>query len=282
MISTKRLWAQRDQVLQTLYIPPALQTALPQYLFGSEMPPDLSEYIVAHDLPYLASMFEPFGRTAAPRFFNLPSARRAIEQALRSETEMISQWLKGETSVRLSFDYFGEQEDWIVGYGVAQAATSDVRTTRTLRLVLQRADDNSYVLWTAFPLLSPRSECWLDVYDFHSHRPRTQLPPVFYYFLSSYLSVTSDCVFVNSVLQGVTDFWLYESSPLLQQLHHCVQQLTWSPLSQEDSRHLQYELNSRCLDETLPSNYLTDIPLMMRDLEAALRNVVNAEPPVHH
>lgn len=196
MDSTKALWAQRDQVIQTLYVPPALQTAFPNHLIGESVPEDLSEAIVRWDLPRLSNTLELFGRGAATRFFNLPSARRAIEHALRAESETIGEWLTNEDDVRFSLDYFGDNEDWIVGYGILDANQSQLHFTRTLRVVLQRVAGTSYVLWSAFPLLSPRSSCWLESYDFQAHPPATRLSPLFYYFLSNYLTVTSDCVFI--------------------------------------------------------------------------------------
>jgi hypothetical protein len=243
------------------------------------VPEELGEVIVRWDLPRLSKTLGLFSRGAATRFFNLPSARRAIEHALRAESETISEWLTNEDSVRFSLDYFGGDEDWFVGYGVLHASPSQLRFTRTLRIILQRAKANSYVLWTAYPLLSPRSSCWLDSYDYLAHPPMTRLPPLFYYFLSNYLSVTSDCVAVSAVVQGTTDFWQFESATALDELNDAVQALPVRSLSAEDVRHLRYELNSRCLDETLPHDYVDDVDTFVSDLQCALKNVVGVQVP---
>lgn len=49
----------------------------------------------------------------------------------------------------------------------------------------------------------------------------------------------------------------------------------------EDIRHLRYELNSRCLDETLPPIYLNDIRLLVSDLQHAFNTVARAQLPQH-
>jgi len=279
MISTAAQWGQRDQVLQTLYIPPSLQTVAPHELLGEEVSDDLRGVIQQYDVPQLGGMLEVFCRGAATRFFNLPSARRAIESALRAELDAVNEWLVNETTARFAFDYFGEEADPYVGYGVLKTDPTTLLFTRILRVVLQRASANAYVLWTAFPLLSPRSECWLESYNYKSHAPATRLARVFYDFLNNYLSVTSDCVLVDSVVQGATDFWRFEGPARLRELHQTVAALKPKALDSADSGHLQYELSVRCLDETLPPLYLEKPRLFVAALQHALGCVVGVPPP---
>lgn len=279
MISSAAQWGQRDQVLQTLYIPPSLQTLAPHVLMGEEISDALRAAIQQYDLPRLSDSMELFCRGAATRFFNLPSARRGIETALRGELDAVKQWLANETTVRFAFDYFGEDSDPYVGYGVLKANPTSLLFTRILRVVLQRDASNTYVVWTAYPLLSSRNDCWLDVYDYKSHAPRTRLKPVFYDFLNSYLSVTSDCVLVDSVVLGTTDFWRYEPQARLRELHQTVAALKAKSLDSADSGHLQYELSVRCLDETLPPLYLEKPSVFVGALQHALGAVVGVPPP---
>lgn len=279
MISSAAIWRQREQVLQTLYIPPSLQAAAPHNLFGDEITDDLTNAIQRYDLPDLAGTFEMFCRGAASRFFNLPSARQAIETAIRAEFDAINEWLVNETTARFAFDYFGEAAEPYVGYGVLKANPTALIFTRILRVVLQRTPGNAYVLWTAFPLLSPRSDCWLDKYDYASHAPTTRLDRVFYDFLNNYLSVTSDCVLVDSVVQGATDFWRYETTARLRELHRTVGSLRPNSVDGADSAHLKYELSVRCLDETLPPRYLETPSAFIVVLQHALGSVVGVSPP---
>lgn len=279
MSSSAALWQQREQVLQTLYIPPSLQNAVPHGVIGGEMIDELRRAIQQYDVPQLGDTLELFCRGAAPRFFNLPSARYAIETAIRAELDAINQWLLNETTARFAFDYFGASTDPYVGYGVLKSNPTTLQFTHILRVVLQRATGNSYVLWTAFPLLSPRSDCWLDIYDYKSHAPKTRLGRIFYDFLNNYLSVTSDCVLVDSVVQGTTDFWRYESQSRLRELHATVQTLKAKSLDSADNGHLKYELSVRCLDETLPPRYLETPSAFVNVLQHSLSAVVGISPP---
>jgi len=279
MISISAQWGQRDQVVQTLYIPPSLQILAPHVLIGDELPEGLLAVIQEHDLARLNNSMELFCRGAATRFFNLPSARRAIETALRSELDAVNSWLTNERTIRFAFDYFGTQADPCIGYGILKRDPSAVLFTRILRIVLQRDASNTYVLWTAFPLLSPRNACWPESYDYKSHAPSSRLARIFYDFLNNYLSVNSDCVLVDAVVQGTTDFWHYEAPQTLIDLHQTVRSLNAKSLNSADSSHLQYELSVRCLDETLPPLYLEKPNLFVEALQNCLTAVINVPRP---
>ncbi len=250
-------WPQRDQFLQSLYIPACIQRTLPEELIGdTAIPPELEEFIKEHDCPRLVAMLEPFLRSAATRFFNLPSARSVIERALRAEYCAIAEWLREERVTRFAFDFFGGEDDPLAGYGIVEESPSQLIYTKTVRLVLQRMPSDTYVLWTAYPLLAPRQHCWIDAYDSTAYPPATSLSPQFYYFLNCYLSVTSIYLGADAVIQGTTDFWMYESKEAFQELHESVNALRPNDLLPDDASHLTYELGIRCLNETLPHYYI--------------------------
>jgi hypothetical protein len=279
MASTTALWGQRDHVLQTLYIPPMLQSIAPDLLFGVAPGDDLIDAIRRYEFPWLTKSLEFFNRGAATRFFNLPSAKQAIETALRSEWEAVNSWLTSETSMRFAFDFFGAESDPLVGFGIIRPDISVLRFTRTVRLVLQRSGQTSYVVWTAYPLLSPRCSSWIESYDYKAHPPKTKLNPVFYDFLNAYLSVTSDCLMVNSVTQGVVDFWRYEDPSRVQGLHVTLKQLNPQSLDVADVQHFRYELMMRCLDETVPPHHVEKPSAFVASLQHGLAGVVDQPVP---
>src|SRR3989304_1843101 len=253
-------WPERDHYLQSLYISPCLQRMLPNEDFSREpfpVPAAVEEFIKEHAFPRLAPTFQSFLRSAATRFFNLRSARSAIERALRTEYAAIAEWLRGEQTVRFAFDYFGGDDDPIAGYGILRDEPTKRRDTKTVPLVLQRMPSDTYVLWTAYPLLAPRERCWLDVYDFTAHRPATNLSPWVYYFFNCYLSVTSIYLGADAVLQGATDLWTYELRESFEQVRQSVAAMRPDDLNPADQSHLAYELSIRCLDETLPHFYVS-------------------------
>ena len=175
MISADSRWHERDHHLQTLYVPPVLQQLLPQFLIGDEeLPENVVEVIREHDLPRLKVALSAYYRGAATRFFNLPSARRCLERSLATEREAIAEWIANETSARYSFDYFGEAGDSLAGYGIVADNDTKLLWTKSIRHVMQRGDDGKPILWTAYPLLSPRHACWMDHYDYASHQPATR------------------------------------------------------------------------------------------------------------
>jgi hypothetical protein len=135
---------------------------------------------------------------------------------------------------------------------------------------LQRAPGDTYVLWSAFPLLSPRRACWVDDYDYTAHRPATRLPDVFYHFLNCYLSVTSIYLGVDAVIQGATDFVQLEPADAVDALITVVQSLQAHNLPAADRVHLTYELSIRCLDETLPDHYVARPEVFVEALQRSL------------
>lgn len=276
IISTDQRWHDRDHVLQTLYIPPCVQTVLPEHVVAEqELPEHFVRHITAHDVERLAILAKVNSRGAATRFFNLPSARDCLERGLRGERDAIHTWLRDEPAARHSFDYFGGPDDPLAGYGILAGDAGQLRTTKTVRFVLQRGEDGQYLLWTAYPLLSPRSPCWIDEYNYASHPPATPLAPVFYYFLSSYLSVTSDCLYVDAALQGTTDFYLYEPRERFAELRQVLQKLDPQAIAPRDAEHLRYELRSRCLDENLPDHYVDQPHVLVEALQQSLNNLAS-------
>ncbi len=272
----KNPWPERDHYLQSLYISPCIQRTLPNETLGGEpVPAAVEEFIKEHDFPRLAGMFQPFLRSAATRFFNLRSARAIIERALRAEYSAIVEWLREERTVRFAFDYFGGDGDPIAGYGILQGEPTQLRYTKTVRLVLQRMPSDTYVLWTAYPLLAPRQPCWIDAYDFAAHPPATSLSPLVYYFFNCYLSVTSLYLGADAILQGTTDFWTYEQRDSFNELRRSVDALRPAELRPEDQGHLTYELTIRCLDETLPDFYVTRPAVFVEALQHSLECLGN-------
>lgn len=276
MISTDQRWHDRDHVLQTLHIPPCVQLVLPDDVISEqELPEHFVQYISEKDLDRLATLARITFRTAATRFFNLPSARDCLERGLRSEREAIASWLATEKTARHSFDFFGGPHEPLAGYGILVKEPKKLRTTKTVRFIVQRGEDSKYLLWSAYPLLSPRAACWIDDYQYASHPPATPLAPVFYYFLSNYLSVTSDCLYVDAALQGTTDFYLYEPRASFEELCNVVHKLNPQNLARRDAEHLCYELRSRCLDETLPDHYLDQPHVLVEALQQSLDTLAN-------
>jgi len=269
--ATSILWHYRDSVLQSLYISPCIQRAMPNHLFGPEIiSEELQDFIRQHDFPRLIRTFSFFWRGAATRFFNLPSARRIIQEALKHNLDDINLWLKDEPHMRFAFDYFGEPSDPVAGYGILEQDQKTLRFTKIVRIVLQRQPENKYVLWTAFPLLSPKHPCWLDAYDYDSHAPETELADVFEYFLNTYLTVTSNFLDIDAALQGAGDFTQFEPKETQGELRDTIRSLNPHRLSAQDERHLKYELAIRCLDETLPANYIETPAVLIAALQTHL------------
>lgn len=274
MISADSRWHERDHHLQTLYVPPVLQQLLPQFLIGDEaLPENVIEVIREHDLPRLKVTLSAYYRRAASRFFNLPSARRCLERSLETERAAIAEWIAEETSARYSFDYFGEAGDPLAGYGVAAEDETKLLWTKSIRHVMQRGSDGKPILWTAYPLLSPRHACWMDHYNYASHQPATRLTPLFYYFLSNYLSVAGEYLFVDAALQGSTDFYLNESPADFDALRQTVGRFNHRDMNSRDIAHLRYELRSRCLDESLSPQYLETPEVLIQALQQSLDNL---------
>ena len=271
--STDDLWFAREQLLQSLYISPCVHAAVPGLVLGDEELPDsLTAFIQEQDLPRLSRLLDPFFRGAATRFFNLPSARRAIELALMAEADAIGEWLADETSNRFAFDSFGGPTDPIVGYGIRKQAPTSLEWTKTLRLVLQRTSDANYVLWSAYPLLAS-ADCWIDKYDYAANAPATPIAPVFYYFLNAYLSVTSHFLGVDAVIQGASDYFQFESRALFGELLEAIAGLRSDRLAPEDEHHLRYEISTRCLDETLPDFYVATPAVFVAALQRSCREL---------
>lgn len=273
MISTDVRWQERDHVLQSLYIAPALQQVLPDLDLSGALSEESAATLAEFDRERLASLLGPYWRVAGTRFFNLSSARGCMERGLRSELPAIQAWLKDERSARYTFDYFGGAGDPLAGYGIWKGSEQKLRFTKTVRFVLQRGPDGGYLLWIAYPLLSPRSACWIDQYQFESHPPATPLDPIFYYFASNYLSVTSDSLYVDAALQGTTDFYLYESQDTFDQLRKTLDQLNPRSLGARNASHLKYELETRCLDETLPEHYVQQPEVLVEALQQSLKQL---------
>jgi hypothetical protein len=274
----KNPWPDRDHYVQSLYISPCIQDEMPNTVVGDEaISAEVEEYIREQDRPHLEVMLGAFLRGASTRFFNLPTARLAIEKALRAEYYSIETWLRDARSARYAFDYFGGDDDLIVGYGILESAPATIRYTKNIRLVLQRMPNDTYVLWTAYPLLAPREPCWVDVYDFASHAPTTSLSQVLYYFLNCYLSVTPIYVGMDAVIHGTTDFWLYESKDEFEELQQTIKKLRYNNMHADDQSHLTYELSIRCLDETLPEHYISRPAVLVEALGLSLARLAKAK-----
>lgn len=269
-------WIQRNQYLQSLYISPMLQAMLPNELIRERKFSTEAMQLMTSELPRLNGLNEVFWRGAGTCFFNLKSARMLIEAALEVEREGIALWLAEETTARYLFDAFADPHDPYYGFGVHWRRPTQVQFAETLRLVLQRMPQDTFVLWSAYPVLAPGNARWSERYDYPGHAPRRIWPPVFYYFLNCYLSVTSSVAGVDAIIQGFADVCRRESRALLEDLAASFVGLDPQQLAAADKQHLTYELTARCLDETLPSHYVTDPTVFLEALLYSLRDVQRA------
>jgi hypothetical protein len=163
------VWESRNVVLQSIYVSPATHQVLQEeVIHGQSIHPDLQQFIEQHDMPWLVRHCTSYYRGAGTRYFNLSSTRHWIHIAIEEVLDDVRSWLETETTGRFTFDHFGEEKDSLVGFGIMKNEPAKLRSTKTLRVVLQRMPEKTYVLWTAYPLLSPRSQCWADEYNYES------------------------------------------------------------------------------------------------------------------